>query len=144
MAGFTNAVANAILKDYFPSGTVITQNVYVGLSTTTPDEDGKNVTEPAASTGYARAGIITFDYSKNKQIANSDYIFIFESFGDAGTATHVILSKTKTGTPFFIAPLDPPLTILNGYVPLIRPYKLKIALDKEVLETYPSEKNYSG
>lgn len=144
MAGFTNKTAKEILETYFPDSTsILNPKIYVGLSLTEPDEDGGSVTEPAASTGYARVGIAKFDRTKNKQIANTDYVFIFESFGNAGTATHVILATGKSNTPFFIAPLNPPLTINNGYVPLIRPYKLKIALDKEELETYPDEKNHS-
>lgn len=144
MAGFTNNTANKILASYFPDSTnILDPKIYVGLSLTEPNENGGNVTEPAASTGYERVGIPKFDRTKNKQIANNEYIFIFESFGNAGTATHVILSDSKSGTPFFIAPLNPPLVINNGYVPLIRPYKLKIALDKENIETYPGEKDYS-
>lgn len=139
MAGFTNGKATEILKN------AITSTHYIGLSTSEPTDSGTNVTEPEATTGYQRIKLGTLDYSISKQVANQDYLFIFECFSDAGTATHVILSAvgTRGGTIYFSAPLTTPLVMQKGYVPLVRPYKLKIALDKEELETYPNEKDYS-
>lgn len=139
MAGFTNSKATAMLKE------AITDKHYIGLSTSAPADDGSSVTEPAGSTGYQRIKLGTLDYSISKQVANQDYLFIFECFADAGTATHVILSTvgTRGGTIYFSAPLTTPLVMQKGYVPLVRPYKLKIALDKDELETYPNEKDYT-
>lgn len=133
MAGFTNSKANDILKSAIPSTT------YVGLSTTTPNDSGGNVSEPAASTGYSRKQIGTLDYSINKQIANKEYIFLFECLASAGTAVSVILASSASGTPFFSADLTSPLTMNAGYVPLIRPWKLKIGLDKSALDSYSGE-----
>lgn len=139
MAGFTNAKASEILKS------AITSEHYIGLATDEPPETGANVQEPATSTGYQRIKLGKLDYSIPKQVANTEYLFIFECFEDAGTATHVILSTngTRGSTIYFSAPLSTSLEMRKGFVPLVRPYKLKIALDKENIETYPGEKDYS-
>lgn len=138
MAGFTNAKATEILKG------AIKETDYVGLSTTDPGDDGTNLSEPASDTGYQRIQIGKLDTtSRKKQVANTEYLFIFECFKSAGTATHVVLSTSKTGGIYFSAPLTTSLAMEKGYVPLIRPYKLKIALDKETIESYDGEKDYS-
>lgn len=133
MAGFTTSKANSILRS------AVSEEHYIGLSTTTPNDNGGNVSEPASDTGYARKQIGTLDYSIDKQIANKDYIFIFECLKSAGTAVSLTLSANKTGAIYFSAPLATSLPLNPMYVPLIRPWKLKIGMDKETLETYPGE-----
>lgn len=133
MAGFITSKANAMLRS------AVSGEHYVGLSTTIPDDNGLNVSEPASDTGYARKQIGTLDYSISKQIANKDYIFIFECTKNAGTAVSVILSEGRTGSIYFSAPLATSLPMNQGYVPLIRPWKLKIGMDKDTLEKYPNE-----
>lgn len=55
---FTNYLASNVLDQLFgavvytPSGTL-----YVGLSDSTPNEDGTNFTEPASASGYARVSV---------------------------------------------------------------------------------------
>ena len=57
---------------------ILTSNIrattYVGLSSTTPAADRSNFTEPATSTGYARAQIGTINTSKSGQVANDEII----------------------------------------------------------------------
>lgn len=134
MAGFTDAKAMSILTDSVKSTT------YVGLSTTTPNNKGGNVNEPAPGTGYARVQIGPLDTSKTRQIANKEYIFIFECLETTeNDAVSVILANGATDTPFFSADLTTSVPLVKGYVPLIRPYKLKIGLDKSTLESYTGE-----
>lgn len=130
--GFTRARANKILQDNIKSDT------YVALSTTTPDENGGNFSEPAESAGYARPKFGTVNKNIAAQVANSEIIFIFESLADCGSVTHVGLCDSKTWgtTPFLIGKLTNPITVGAGYVPLIRANKLIIGLDKEALEAY--------
>lgn len=129
--GFTYAEATAILKER------ITEDTYVGLSSTTPAKDGSNFTEPSKDNGYTRAKFGTVNTSISAQIANKDIIFIFEALADCGSMTHVGLFKSATtSTPFLVAQLTNALSVGEGYVPLIRANKLIIGLDKEALESY--------
>lgn len=130
--GFTRKRADKILADN------INEDVYVCMSTTTPNEDGGNFTEPAYSTGYRRrkAGPITDVISG--QVANADIIFIFEALENCGSFTHLGLSDgiMNSDEVFLMAKLAEPVTVNAGYVPLIRRNKLIIGLDKETLESY--------
>ena len=130
--GFSRTRASKILTDN------IKPTTYVALSTTTPDENCGNFSEPAAESGYTRKAFGTVNTTIPAQIANEDIIFIFEALEDCGSATHVGLCDTATrgATPFLVAGLVNPITIGAGYVPLIRAKKLVIGLDKEALEAY--------
>lgn len=129
---FTTSQATSILKN------LITSNVYIGLSTTTPTAAGGNFTEPGSASGYERAQFGTQDTSKTAQIANGAIIFFNESLGDGyGTVTHFGLFSSKSGgTPFFIGALTASMAIGAGYVPIFRKQQLVIGLDKDVLDTY--------
>jgi len=133
--GFTRWAADEILYDWINSET------WVCLSTTTPDENGDNFTEPLANTGYERqkfGGVLTHIPG---QIANGSIIFLFEAIADCGSITHVGLAKsddprTQNGKPFLVAQLSSPLTVGVGYVPLIRATQFIIGLDKDTLAAY--------
>lgn len=133
--GFTTTEATSILTEK-------TNNIYIGLSQTTPTENGGNFTEPSASSGYERSYLSSTDrdLSISAQISNKKIIFFNESIGAGyGTVTHFGLFKTASiTTPFFTGPLAAPLTIAEGYIPIFRAHKFVIALDKEVLEEYES------
>lgn len=129
--GFTRKEASAILKSRI-------SGCYVALSTTTPNQDGGNFAEPASATGYQRQNIGELDDTKEGQIANKNRIFLFEAEQDAGSITHVGLSRIpdRGGEIFLMAEVTPPLSVTTGYVPLIRPHGLVIGLDKDVLDPY--------
>ena len=129
--GFTHNAAMGILTSK------ITNTTYVGLSTTTPNKEGGNFTEPSYSAGYTRAKFGEVNKSIVAQVANKEIIFIFEALADCGSVTHVGLFESATSNlPFLIAKLTNALTVGAGYVPLIRANKLVIGLDKEALEPY--------
>jgi hypothetical protein len=134
--GFTRDRASSILAEQMA-------NVYVGLSTATPNENGVGFAEPSASNGYERAefGSDGMTTEIKAQIANKKIIFFNESIeGGYGTVTHFgLFSSKKGGTPFFTGELNAPMTIPAGYVPIFRAYKLKIGLDKDYLENYENE-----
>lgn len=129
--GFTRLKASQMLESAI-------KNSYVCLSTTTPDENGGNFTEPSQSNGYQRHAIGTLDTSVKGQVANQDIIFLFESTGDCGSVTHVGLSASATwgSSVFLMAELLAPLSITAGYVPLIRAHNFVIGLDKDTLDPY--------
>lgn len=131
MTGFTREAASAILSTWINSET------YVCLSTTTPDVNGDNFTEPSQINGYERQRFGPTLLDIPGQVANSNIIFLFEATGDCGSITHVGLAKTDVSKPFLIAQLTTPLTVAKGYVPLIRAKQFIVGLDRETLEAYP-------
>lgn len=129
--GFTRAKASSILKSAL-------NNAYVALSTTTPDQDGGNFTEPSSGNGYQRQNIGILDESISGQVSNKSIIFLFEATGNCGSVTHVGLSDSGArGTDVFLmAQLTAPLSISAGYVPLIRAHGFVVGLDKDSLDPY--------
>lgn len=106
---FTNYLEHATLDLMFgataftPSGTL-----YVGLSTTTPGEDGSSFTEPSSASGYNRAAIpnvkaSTSGWSSAAQLSTSGEIHNqgTVSFGTAsgnwGTITHAGIFNSLAG-----------------------------------------------
>lgn len=131
--GFTRDRASSILAAQMA-------NVYIGLSTTAPNENGGGFTEPSAGNGYERAEFLAGNMNTTikAQITNEKIIFFNESVeGGYGTVTHFGMFSSKTGgAPFFTGVLKVPMTIPAGYVPIFRAHQLVIGLDKEVLEEY--------
>lgn len=128
--GFTRDAASQILSSW------INSNTYVCLSTTTPDENGNNFTEPSPAYGYVRQKFGATLLNIPGQITNADIVFLFEATGDCGSITHVGLAKSETEKPFLIAKLAAPLTVGTGYVPLIRAKQFIVGLDKDTLQSY--------
>lgn len=122
--------ANSILNDLFQ------KDYYIGLSTTTPNSTGGNVSEPSSSMGYKRVQLSVMGTASNAQIQNTDIIFFPESTGDWGTITHFFVSSSSTSTPHYWGALTPEggVAVPSGYVPIFRAGALKIGLDKDALD----------
>ena len=129
--GFTRKKATEMLRSAMAGK-------FVALSTTTPDQDGANFTEPPSSAGYQRQSIGTLDEKISGQIANASIIFLFEATGDCGSITHVGLSDSSVrgSDVFLVAQLSQPLSVSAGYVPLIRAHGFVVGLDKASLDDY--------
>lgn len=128
--------ANTILNDIF------SKNYYIGLSTTTPTEEGSNFKEPTA-TEYKRVKLSVMGTAGNPysgQIQNDDIIFFPEAITSWGTITHfgifTSLTASSAPTPIYWGKLNAEngVTIAAEYVPIFRAGALKIGLDKDVLE----------
>lgn len=108
---------------------------YIGLSTTAPDVNGGNVTEPDSATGYARKQLSMMGAAVDGQIQNNEIIFMGESLGDGwGTIAYFFISKTQSSTPIFHAPLNAAVQVPAGYVPIFRTGALIVGLDKDTLD----------
>lgn len=108
---------------------------YIGLSTTAPNVNGGNVTEPSSDAGYKRRELNMMSAAADGQIQNEEIIFMGESLGEGwGTLTHFIISKTISGTPVFHAPLNSAVQVPAGYVPIFREGALIVGLDKDALD----------
>lgn len=85
MASWTDYAANLILDYFF----TIEATLYIGLSTTTPNPDGTNFTEPVGGS-YARLAITAADYAAAAARAKAndvDLVFATPT-GAWGTITH--------------------------------------------------------
>jgi hypothetical protein len=113
---YTNFLEHASLDHVF-GGTTFTASgtLYVGLSTTTPAEDGTNFTEPATASGYARVGIINnktnwstaSQVSTSGEVHNRTAITFPTSTGNWGTITHFgIFDNPTTGNLYLQAALS--------------------------------------
>lgn len=112
---------------------ILTSNIassyYIGLSTTTPNSEGGNFSEPSASTGYARQKIGELNASDG-EISNKYIIFMFEAVDDIDDdITYFGVFSTATATtPHFYGALSTKLSVPSGYVPLIRAGDLVVTL----------------
>lgn len=127
---FTTTASNTLLKQMTgkESSSGILYNCYMGLSTTTPNADGTGFTEPAASTGYARARIglsgtpatQVMGNPSNGSITNTSIIYFpiaLANYGDAVTYFGLFTAETG-GTLMIYGALTSPVTVLKDYVPL--------------------------
>ena len=138
------------------SGNTQTQYYYLGLSTTTPNPDGTNFTEPVIPNGATDASgdpITVNEYKRvsleghiqvptttnnnttvvlNGIIENKDAIMFPEAENYSwGTITHFgIFTASSGGTPIFYGELSSSVTIPQNYIPVFRKSKLKIGLDR--------------
>ena len=120
--------ANSILNDIFQT------KYYLGLSTTTPNVNGGNVTEPSSSSGYRRAQLTSMGSASDGQIQNNDIIYMGESLSNWGTITHFCIFTSATGgTPIFYGQLTSSVSVPTGYVPIFRKDAIKVGLDKDTL-----------
>lgn len=97
---------NRILRSLVGKDNAFGGAVYLGLSSTAPNADGGNITEPIGN-GYER--VLVGSYSQNEtqkfgdisndSITNDEIIYFPESTGSwNNTLTHFVLFTTKTGT----------------------------------------------
>lgn len=140
--------ANELLKQLytFGSGSSTTYG-YIGLSTTTPDENGNNFTEPALPSGvtgddssaitvneYKRVSLKDMmDTPSDGIVRNKDIIFFPEAehYG-WGQITHFgIFTAASGGKPIFWGALSSPVQIPKNYIPIFRAKKLQIGLDND-------------
>lgn len=100
---------------------------YLGLSTTAPDAEGGNVSEPGSGSGYARVQLTNLSEPTGGKITNSQSISFNESTSSWGVVTHYVIYDALTGGNLLMyGELDPPrtvdpatiMTIKDGYLEL--------------------------
>lgn len=134
---FTSYGSSNILSGLVGRGDGPLSTCYMALSTTTPNEDGSNFTEPASSTGYARVLIgQSTDSStqkmtdpQNAHTENSEIIFFPEATSSWGTITHFGLYDAATnGRLIVFGQLSTPVAVSTNFVPLFRVSNFSINL----------------
>lgn len=102
MAGFINSLERSVLDHVLNDGTYTPPtNWFVALSTTTPDEDGANFTEPVGN-AYARVSTAAADWNAASGSApavkdNANAITFPTPSGSWGTVTHFGLFAASSG-----------------------------------------------
>ncbi len=93
-------------------------NFYVGFSTTAPNADGTNVTEPVGG-AYGRETVLSstsqWDVAALGSTGNTNVITFTEATGSWGTLTHwVIYDQSTGGNLLFFAALDASQAVVSG------------------------------
>jgi hypothetical protein len=102
--GLSSLDALNVLDSRFGNGAAAVTNApatyYLALSTTTPDSDGNNLTEPSGG-GYARVAMTnnstTFDAAQQDQKWNAIVLTFPTATTDWGLCTHFALYDVATG-----------------------------------------------
>lgn len=99
----TNFAANKILDYNFGSASYsIPTTWYIGLSTTSINQDGLGATEPSGAGGYTRIGVpndkVTgFSAASLSKLTNLQQIAFPESTASWGTITYIFISDGQVG-----------------------------------------------
>lgn len=138
-------VLKQILKGFGYSGNSLPSSAYLALSTTKPNKDGTNVTEPSGF-GYERKllggggetshmGEPTEDSSTGKfTMTNTKEIHFNEATGDWGSIKYFALYTAKTGGNMcYAGELTTSISPTTGTVVLIKVGELSISLSAEEL-----------
>lgn len=107
-----------ILFNLFDGIPASTSTQYLGLSTTAPNSDGTNVTEPVGGS-YARLAVTattgTWDAPSNGSIANTNDLTFTAATGSWGTLTHwVLYSASTAGTLYYFGALGASQAVGSG------------------------------
>ena len=133
----TYLLANKILEGMAGRTSMVSQAIYLGLSTTAPSRDGTGYTEPTAVNGYKRVLLGMSGQPTSQKmgaasaggIKNSDTVYFPEATGSWGTCTHYLLFDAVTaGNLLAYGKLTDDITPVNGTVPLIRVNELQMTL----------------
>jgi hypothetical protein len=128
---FENTVMNAILG---ATSSLLPDPIYIGLSTTTPGDDGTGFTEPAALDGYARVMVANdgaeWAAAIGGEKSNTNAIVFPTATGSWGTVSHFgVFTAISGGTPKITGALDTPRPIGATDQFRFQATKLKVDLD---------------
>jgi hypothetical protein len=126
---FTTYGSTQVLSGLIGKGSGPLSNCYIALSTTAPNADGTNFTEPLSSAGYARS-IIGLSSTSATQVmsspsggatSNTSIIFFPEATASWGTVTHFgLFTSASGGNLVLYGTLTNPIAVAANYVPLFR------------------------
>lgn len=92
---FKNLIANHVW--HTSAEATLPATYYLALSTTEPFEDGTGVTEPEASSGYARIAVANLADAVNGSVKNTNSLSWSELTTDQGVASYWALFDAATG-----------------------------------------------
>lgn len=134
---FTNYLENELLDHTFGSGVYTPPAIwYVGLSTTVPDDDGSNFTEPTGN--YARVAVANdktqwsdaADFAGGSgEVHNLNSVQFVEATNDWGTVAHfAVFDASVSGNCAGIGDLNTSTVINSGTTPVFNSGNLSIRL----------------
>lgn len=92
---FLNLVAGNIFQT--KTTPAIPSEMWIGLSTTAPNVNGTNVTEPSSSAGYSRIKLDMLGEPSIGVVTNESNIDFNESTASWGTVTHFVIYDAQNG-----------------------------------------------
>jgi hypothetical protein len=116
MTGFTDYLELELLDHVLGNSAFTSQaTYYLGLSTTVPNDDGTNVTEPSGF-NYSRKAIASSDWTTaaSGSIENTGAIVLPSPSGSWGTIIAFILSDASTGGNLITWGTVPSISITSG------------------------------
>ena len=122
---------NCIAGNVFGSASVpsIPSAYYIGLSTTQPNANGTNVTEPASAGGYARVRLNSIGNPQNGAVTNTSAISFNESTSSWGVVTHFVVYDAATGGNLLMyGELTSPRTVDAATTIAIKPGDLSLTV----------------
>ena len=120
----TKTYANTMLSNLFASG-------YIGLSLTQPNDEGGNVTEPVAGSGYARVAAANGNFTATAgTITNRGYIYFPEATAAWGTVLYLCVfdGSASSARLRYYGALTTPKDIEISSVPLFRPNSINVSI----------------
>ena len=124
-----NIVAGNVFRSKEESA--IPAKYYLGLSTTAPDLDGQNVTEPATDAGYARVELTTLSAPTDGLVTNQQAVNFEESTNNWGTVTHFVIfdaAEANTGNLLMYGELTTPRTVETATIMTSKENYLKLSV----------------
>tara|TARA_R110000851_G_scaffold12997_3_gene44681 strand:- start:3109 stop:3510 length:402 start_codon:yes stop_codon:yes gene_type:complete len=131
---FSNYLENEVLDHVTGKGAYTSPTNYVGLSSTTPNENGTGVTEPGAG-AYARVTTSASDWNAASagSIANANDLTFPTASADwvsGSNLTYVVVYDALTsGNMIYYGQLNTAKAVLNGDTAKIPAGSLTITLD---------------
>lgn len=126
----TTHFLNCVAGNLFGTKTspAIPTEYYIGLSTTAPNVDGGNVSEPAVSAGYGRVLLDSLSAPENGVVTNTASVNFEESTASWGTVTHFVIFDAETGGNLLMyGALSTPRVVEEATVMTIRQDYLRLS-----------------
>ena len=92
---FLDCVAGNVFKT--KDDPALPTEYYIGLSTSTPNAEGNNVSEPSGDAGYARVKLTDMSEPSNGVVTNNSAINFNESSQSWGTVTYFVIYDAASG-----------------------------------------------
>lgn len=130
---FLNLVAGNVFRS--KETPAIPTKYYLGLSTSAPDTNGSNVTEPSSSAGYARVELASLGEPADGLVTNQQAINFNESTSGWGTITHFVVYDAEgvgAGNLLMYGELTTPRTVETATIMTIKENYLKLSVQNPV------------
>lgn len=118
---FLNCVAGNLFGT--KNDPAIPTRYYIGLSTSAPNINGTNVTEPGTGAGYARVELNSLSEPSDGVVTNIQAINFNESTASWGTVTHFVIYDSDvvgTGNLLMYGLLSTPRTVETATIMTIK------------------------